>query len=413
MIHKVCEVLKHSFSSIFTSSLFIVLNQILLNTKARHKIAKMTTPETRTNIDTLAKDFIAIEESAPEDVFRKAFAMLEKEYANWQWMSPGLYGTVINNLAYFTSKYGKPQDVVSVLERYYPDYDKACHYDYQNKCIIHEAWAKAYVELDVESFAYEHLKHAAFNQFVDNYSYDGFEFFSFRDFTQYAMDDIIKNTICLSHPSTFNDPMDTILLQWNKYLIDNAPDATEKRLRMLYQKVYDHIKVRCFVRTGRLPREKNDSRTKLQLIEDVNSLMWAHYANYHKGFCIKYKFPAQLLRNEDKKTLSWSRVGNVNYLPEMKFQTNSISLLDALFAKHSVWQYENEVRLIHYDPNDDSNYKTIQIPEDCIQAIYLGLKCSDENRERMKLLLRNRNIRLYQMSVNGLDSYKLIKERIL
>ena len=74
---------------------------------------------------------------------------------------------------------------------------------------------------------------------------------------------------------------------------------------------------------------------------------------------------------------------------------------------------KNEVRIVHYDPNDTSDFKTIAIPEDSIQEIYLGLRCSDENKDKMKLLLRNRNIRLYQMKVDPTDSYKMIKERIM
>ena len=261
------------------------------------------------------------------------------------------------------------------------------------------------------------LKEATYYHFIDNVSYDGYEFFSFRDFTPYALEDIKNNTICLAHPSTFNDPMDTILLRWNKHLLKKSADSIETRFYMLYQKVYDHIKVRCFMRTEELPREDTNASSilvsKKQNIEDVNPLMWAHYANYHKGFCIKYRFPGQLVRNEDKSTLSWPRIGNVNYNPEMKFPTKNNSVWDALFAKHDVWQFEKEVRLIHYDPTDEANYKTIEIPENCIEDIYLGLKCSDENREKMKQLLRNRNIKLYQMRVDDNDSYKLVKDRIL
>lgn len=376
----------------------------------------MSIQETKEYIDKLVRDFLAIGENASEDVFRAEFAKLEKEHRLWQWMTPALYGSIINNLVYFTSKYGSSAEVVDALDRFYPAYDKVCPYDYQNKVAIHEAWAKNLIVLDVESFAYEHLKEAAYYQFIDNVSYDGYEFFSFRDFTPYALEDIKNNTICLAHPSTFNDPMDTILLRWNKYLLEKAADSIEKRFYMLYQKVYDHIKVRCFVRTEELPREKTNASSvlvsKKQNIEDVNPLMWAHYANYHKGFCIKYRFPGQLVRNEDKSTLSWSRIGNVNYIPEMKFSTMNNSVWDALFAKHDVWRYEKEVRLIHYDPSDEANYKTIEIPENCIEDIYLGLKCSDENREKMKQLLRNRNIKLYQMRVDDSDSYKLVKERI-
>jgi hypothetical protein len=66
-----------------------------------------------------------------------------------------------------------------------------------------------------------------------------------------------------------------------------------------------------------------------------------------------------------------------------------------------------------FDANDNLNFKTIKLPENSIRSIYLGLKCTDENREEMKLLLRNRNIRLYQMEVDKADSYKLVKKRIM
>ena len=87
MNRKVCGFRKYSFSRIFTSNLFVVLNQFFLNLKAHHKITKMTIPETQAYIDKLANDFISIGESASEDVFRNAFAALDKEYAIWQWMS--------------------------------------------------------------------------------------------------------------------------------------------------------------------------------------------------------------------------------------------------------------------------------------------------------------------------------------
>lgn len=232
------------------------------------------------------------------------------------------------------------------------------------------------------------------------------------------MDDIQNNTICLAHPGTFNDPMDTILLRWNQYLCNTATDDVDKKLRLLNKKVYDHIKVRCFVRTDKLPRYEAFNTDvpirKEQKIEDVNQLMWAHYANYHKGFCIKYRLPRSIVYNQDEDTLTWTRIGNIDYQPEMKFsEKDNFRILDVLFAKNDIWSYEKEVRIIHYDPNDKADYKTISVPEDSIQEIYLGQRCSDENREKMKLLLRNRNIKLYQMKVDPIDTYKLVKERIL
>ena len=92
---------------------------------------------------------------------------------------------------------------------------------------------------------------------------------------------------------------------------------------------------------------------------------------------------------------------------------DEFTVFDALFAKHDIWSYENEVRIVQYDANNDNNYKTVEIPEDSIQSIYLGLKCSDENRQKMLLTLRNRNIKLYQMEVDSIDAYKLVAKRIL
>ena len=377
----------------------------------------MNVMDARIAIDELANDFIAIGESASEKEFREAYAKMISKKDLWQFMSPGYYSAVIINIVFFTEKFDGVPNALEVLNDLYPDYETACQYDYPNKSRIHEIWARFYVCQDDEKLAYEHLQKAAYYLFIDNHSYDGFEFFSFRNFSDFAFDDIKNNTICLAHPSTFNDPMDTILFRWNEYLIDNAEDDIERRLRLIYQKVYDHIKVRCFVRTSPLPRNTPSGSIpviKQQRIEDVNPLMWAHYAKDHKGFCIKYKFPAQLVRNAEDSSLIWTRIGTVNYRHDMKFgEIPHFTVSDALFAKHEIWSYENEVRLVQYDVNDTENYKTISTPDDSIQSIYLGLKCSDENRDKMRLILRNRSIKLYQMEIDPTDAYKLIKKRIM
>lgn len=379
---------------------------------------QMSVMEMKEAANKVADDFLAIEENATEGEYRKAFSKLFKSKGIWQWMDSAKYGTILCNLLFFSQKYDDLSTTLSLIEELYPSYSKDCEYDYFNKCRIHEQWAALLVLAGNESEAYEHLKKAAYYIFIDNISYDNFEYFSFRDFSEYALDDIKNNTICLAHPGTFNDPMDTILLRWNQYLCDAADDGIEKTLRLLYKKVYDHIKVRCFVRNDKLPRDLKSfiegNIKKEQEIEDVNPIMWAHYANYHKGFCVKYRLPSNIVNNQDEERLTWTRIGDIDYQPEMIFaERKEFGVLNVLFSKHDVWEYEKEVRIVHYDPNDSSDYKTITIPEGSIQDVYLGLRCSDVNRERMKLLLRNRNIRLFQMRVDPNDSYKLVKERIL
>lgn len=382
------------------------------------KNTPMSINEARNAANKAADAFFAIGENATEADFRATFSELYKSKGIWQWMDGSKYSTTIINILYFSQKYDELSTTLALLNELYPPYAEACQFDYVNKSHIHVIWASLWIAANDETKAYDHLRKAAFYIFIDNVSYDGFEYFSFRDFTSYAKEDILNNTICLAHPATFNDPLDTILLRWNQYLCDTATDENQKKLRLLYKKVYDHIKVRCFVRTDKLPRNVGFNEdipiVKAQNIEDVNPLMWAHYANYHKGFCIKYKLPSNIVNNQDETSLTWTRIGDISYQPDMKLaEKDGFTVLDVLFAKHNVWEYEKEVRIVHYDPNDTCDFKTITIPEDSMQEIYLGLRCSDENREKMKLLLRNRNIRLYQMKIDPTDSYKLIKERIL
>ena len=93
-------------------------------------------------------------------------------------------------------------------------------------------------------------------------------------------------------------------------------------------------------------------------------------------------------------------------------QKDRLSIDDALFVKSNCWKYENEVRIVHYDPNCHEDYKLLELPEDCISSIYLGLKCSDYDREEMQLILRDKAIPLYQMRIAKEDNFKLVAERI-
>ncbi|MGM9848059.1 MAG: DUF2971 domain-containing protein [Muribaculaceae bacterium] len=286
--------------------------------------------------------------------------------------------------------------------------------------IARNQMALLYLMLDNEIEAYKHLSEFAYYHFVGTSHYDGYEYFSFRSFSDYSLRDIENNTLTVSHPGTFNDPMDTIIFKWNLYLLEkkNVKDAKlNKKRRLLLKRVYDHIKVRCFVRTKSLPKGIDDIDNivhEKQNIEDVNPLMWAHYSKNHTGFCIKYRFKDNFVCNADPVNCICTQISNVEYKESMIFKNRgSFTINDALFAKHKIWKYENEVRLVHFDPTNSSNFKAIKHPDDSIIDIYLGLKCSDEDRNKMLLILRNRNIKLYQMKIDPNDCYKLIKERIL
>lgn len=357
---------------------------------------------------------LSLEENDLESICDESLAFIFRHEKYINGVTSAKLFAVIENLTKYAIAHLAKLDYFPILEQLCDFFDSSNRYNHKDRMQIHKDMALLYLHVDDEKTAYEHLKKATYNQFIDYKSYDGFEFYSFRDFTKYAFADIINNTLTITHPSLFNDPLDAVLFRHNQYLIANASDDYQKSLQMLLQKTYEHFKVRCFVSLQELPRDVSQPFSRQpHHIEEVNSLLWAHYARDHKGFCIKYKFPKTFVKNENEDQLTLTRIGSVTYEPEMKFEGRQLSAFEALFSKHNIWSYESEARLVYYDPNNREDYQILPLPEDSITEIYLGLRCCDADRDRMKKILRNRNIKLYQMVLDEYDVYKLRSQRIM
>lgn len=170
--------------------------------------------------------------------------------------------------------------------------------------------------------------------------------------------------------------------------------------------------------------------------EDNNSiLMWSHYANYHKGFCVEYNFKELGIKNyltrcifpvfytntvfdlgkyyprSDKgfeDVLSNFMNGiNINEIrdgltfPERNTKTNNMALFYASLHKYNGWDYEKEWRYVFpYKRSDKQIYINVPKPT----AIYLGSEISKESPENKEAILeigRKRNINVYQMQMES------------
>lgn len=137
-------------------------------------------------------------------------------------------------------------------------------------------------------------------------------------------------------------------------------------------------------------------------------LMWAHYADSHRGFCIEYDFKSNGIK--DKK---------VQLLFPVIYQDQPLVLIDdleeingntamyALTIKSLRWNYEQEWRgfFVHTEqPNPEPMPKP--------KAIYLGEKCERENKQKMGEICEKKRIPLYQMVLPNMTS-SLEPRRIL
>lgn len=212
--------------------------------------------------------------------------------------------------------------------------------------------------------------------------------YAFRKCTNFLYQSLVNEQLNLSSPTTFNDPFDCPIRE----LLNNGDDISN-----LQQQAYkDCLKVACFTSNVKLPYVSgngeivyNKKKHRKDKKEFLNTLMWAHYADSHKGICIKYRF------HNSMSKLGGDNNGIVAYFKDVKYSNremsiyskkDAINLEDAFFLKGKDWEYENELRFLLYDLNNQDTYGTINI-SNCIEAIYFGLKCSDKDKETIRNIM--------------------------
>ncbi|HDT4317106.1 TPA: DUF2971 domain-containing protein [Klebsiella aerogenes] len=126
-----------------------------------------------------------------------------------------------------------------------------------------------------------------------------------------------------------------------------------------------------------------------------NQLMWSHYADEHRGFCIGFK--EKELRSQGSKIHAIDITYQSNYpyqgiIDRLNFfenHPNENSLHDIagdiihsiLGTKYSGWRYERERRLIKLDSG------ALKFEPKAINSIAFGLRTSEESKKEIRSLL--------------------------
>lgn len=195
----------------------------------------------------------------------------------------------------------------------------------------------------------------------------------------------------------FEDDLDEISLVMKMYKAQR-PDQAEKS-----QKIDED-----FDRINREISKNVDKQYRVgSLCTDYkNRLMWSHYADGHKGFCIEYDFSKECEAIKDILVLpvvySKERVKfpwNVAFAddkdnPKVKLEGAYATLL-SLLTKDEVWKYENEWRVIVLGT---SGIENIKMPP--ISCIYVGALCSKENKNKLIEIASSLGIPVKEMIVD-------------
>lgn len=137
-----------------------------------------------------------------------------------------------------------------------------------------------------------------------------------------------------------------------------------------------------------------------------NRLMWSHYADGHKGFCIEYDFNQEcdaskellilpVVYSKERMKFPWNVVLAVDKEDEKIKMEAAQTMILSLLTKDEVWSYENEWRVI---ASGSSGIKNVKMPP--VSCVYIGALCSDENKEILIRIANELNVPVKQMSVD-------------
>lgn len=244
--------------------------------------------------------------------------------------------------------------------------------------------------------------------------------FKYRCFDDggYSLKNFENDTLWLSRASSFNDPFDSISKNDSSTLgIMASPD---------YEKILsdfgylDHAK-----ESGILDIEFTDEMRKLfdvcytlrtqttfliGCLSELNDsvLMWSHYANNHAGFCVGYGGSEIYQSDVIAKDIYPVLYKNFDELPcEDSALGLDFNSLYSVLRKSRQWEYEQEWRFI-FDYRRMSEPGNIQLP--IAKAVYLGVKTSGENQDKIIQIAKSKNVPVFKANMNINDGTLRFKE---
>jgi Protein of unknown function (DUF2971) len=170
-------------------------------------------------------------------------------------------------------------------------------------------------------------------------------------------------------------------------------------VRKHYQFLPERAKLACFSETGE------------------NIPMWAHYAKNHSGFCIKFRYDADIPYDPNQPAALKVKYGLtrpiITTLDHLEFTghlanlENSSTSRELVFDhqfiyKNEQWSYEREWRMFVQDPSPQG-YKRFDRLK--IESIAVGIKTSDENIKKLRTVLEGKTA--LKKAVVASDSFSL------
>ncbi|MBJ6799739.1 DUF2971 domain-containing protein [Geomonas propionica] len=250
--------------------------------------------------------------------------------------------------------------------------------------------------------------------------------YRYRSLNQYSLCELIHSEFYFASPQEFNDPYDcknmfsfegTTDNDWrlflNRFLEVNRPELTAKERKQQIDLVLQGGEHRSrekvaeqFDVWGKI-LEKQSSELGILCLSKTHTdiLMWSHYANNHKGYCLE--FDANKLR---ELFFCGEVVYKDNYPRFSEFVRANLNGIAQTFTltKSKHWKYEQEYRLI-VQPNgrqDKPGDRIFPYNPNALIGVIFGCQMSEKDKLTIRQILKDKPV-VYKQARKSPHSYSI------
>lgn len=280
--------------------------------------------------------------------------------------------------------------------------------------------------------------------------------YKYKSFSVDSLDLLVSDSLYFADPKSFNDPLDcnpsiknditdndSLKKILRRLIIDNQKkelEAAAAKIKYNGPKTLEKINIMGeaeaarvigylddfvvlldglffeqdilnFIRTNLL---SNYTSGVLSLAKNYDCpLMWSHYADQHKGFCIGYDVSISHPENiypidyTGKRFITTQQIYDMLFGSSEKIKIAAKKEIDnvILLSKAPAWKYENEFRVISKQGLQDSPFR--------LSDVTFGLRFKQSAKFSVMRALQQRrgNIDFYEISLCG-DSFNLKRDKI-
>lgn len=232
---------------------------------------------------------------------------------------------------------------------------------------------------------------------------------------------LTKNEIYFASADQFNDPFDT-KLPFRYKNEDLTPENLFQKLYITAKEMHPELSEQeihkmCYERQysgsfdngqywkdeyERIKNRLNDEFGILSLAERKdNILMWSHYSDSHKGFCVGLDI--NLLFDSIKGMISRVKYSNDFPLLEL-FGDPSKTMIELLTTKSKLWKYEKEIRFTKHN----ASRQVFKLPKEAYKELIIGMNMPQNESKQIVSLVNKKfpKVKIYQSQMN-LEKFRI------